>query len=115
MTQETTEPIAPALQLEELETSKAYKCDECGEIFEEVGDKLYECGDCGTKFTRDNSADGMSHRCPDCNKFSAIFSDESCVECEEGDVEEITAYKCPSCDALHEDEDEARDCCKKEE
>jgi hypothetical protein len=30
---------------------------------------------------------------------------------QEGEAEEITAYKCPSCGALHEEEDEARDCC----
>jgi hypothetical protein len=42
---------------------------------------------------------------------SSSRTDLSCVECEEGEVEGITAYKCPSCEALHEEEDEARNCC----
>jgi DNA-directed RNA polymerase subunit RPC12/RpoP len=96
----------------DLETAQAYKCVECGEISEEAGDRLYECGDCGTTFTRENSADGMSHRCPDCSRFAAKVTDQSCVECQEGEAEEITAYKCPRCGVLYEDEEEALSCCE---
>ena len=97
-----------------IETVQVYKCMECEEISEDAGDQLYECGNCGIMFIRGNSADGASHRCPDCNKFSSKVADRSCVDCEEGEVEEITGYKCPSCETVHEDKDEARNCCQRE-
>lgn len=54
-----------------VEAEEVEVCPGCDTVNE--GDKLalYECGDCGTTFTRDNSADGSSNRCPDCNKFAA--------------------------------------------
>ena len=93
----------------------AYKCQECEAISEEVGETLYECLSCGTTFTKDNSADGVSHRCPDCNKFASKRADKSCIECSEGEVDDIGAYSCPVCDELYEEEHEARDCCKEDE
>jgi len=88
------------------ETFMAYKCQECGALSEDVGEALYECGNCGTRFNRDNSADGGSHKCPDCNKFSSKVADFSCVECEDGEVAEVTAYKCDNCEEIHLDGDE---------
>jgi len=96
----------------QIETIQAYKCVECLEISEKAGERLYECRDCGTLFTRANSADGMSHRCPDCNRFSSKVADQSCLDCQEGEVEKITAYKCPVCAALHEGNGEALRCCE---
>ena len=51
-----------------LEIMKAYQCNECAGIFDEPGGTLYECQDCDCRFTKENSADGESHRCPDCNQ-----------------------------------------------
>jgi len=71
----------------------AYICDDCGALV--AGDEgqdagpLYECGECGTRYTRDNSADGDSHRCPDCGKFGAKIADHACPECEEGELVEL--------------------------
>ena len=69
---------------------EAYKCGDCGALVaiedtEDVG-PLYECGDCGTRFTRDGSFDGSSHRCPDCGKFAAKVADVACPECCEGEL-----------------------------
>lgn len=75
-----------------LEILNGHKCESCDEILEEgsaIEVPLYECGSCGTIFNRDNSADGDSHRCPDCNKFGSKVSDTSCSECQEGEVIEI--------------------------
>ena len=44
---------------------------------------LYECPQCSTQFDRDGSADGESHRCPDCNVFSARQGDAGPCGCAE--------------------------------
>ena len=98
----------------EVQEVQAYQCLECNELSEDAGEALYECGDCGEKFNRDDSADGMSHRCPDCNRFSAKIADQSCGVCGQGEVEEVAVYKCPECDALHELETQAKGCCAEE-
>lgn len=54
---------------------------------------LYECGSCGEIFTQDNSADGISHRCPSCNKFAAILTENGCPECESEETEEVLAVQ----------------------
>lgn len=69
---------------------EAFICEDCGALVpvedaEGVG-PLYECGDCGTRYTRGTSADGESHRCPDCNKFGAKVADVGCPDCEEGEL-----------------------------
>lgn len=89
-----------------LESDTFYKCTECGEIAEDYAEKLYECNDCGTIFTRDNSADGGSHQCPDCNRFASKIADMACTSCEEGEVTEVQAYPCQACDSVHDDVDE---------
>ena len=66
-----------------------FRCLECGGVSEDAGDALYECAGCCVRFTTGNSADGFGHRCPSCNKYAAKVSDLSCVECEEGVVEEV--------------------------
>ena len=68
----------------------AYICDKC-EALVTVDDAeecspLYECGECGSRYNRDNSADGESHRCPDCGKFGAKVADKCCPECEDGEL-----------------------------
>lgn len=46
---------------------------------------LYECGECGTVFDRENSADGNSQKCPDCNKLAAKLTAHGCPDCQEED------------------------------
>ena len=96
----TTSPIWP-----DVIPVSAYYCSGCETLSEEVAGPLYECGSCGTIFNRENSADGSSHRCPDCGKFGAKQADESCAECNEGEIEEVTAYPCPVCEDLVKGED----------
>src|SRR5579862_1375905 len=44
----------------------------------------YECGECGDPFTREESADGDSNRCPNCNKFGAKADPKLvCPQCED--------------------------------
>jgi DNA-directed RNA polymerase subunit RPC12/RpoP len=95
----------------EIEMVDAYKCQDCDEISEEVGGPVYECGNCGTQFTREGSADGMSHRCPDCGKFGSKVAEQSCTSCDGGEVEQIEASQCSKCGTLYEDETSAEDCC----
>lgn len=95
---------------ERIEEVEAYKCLECGEIRDESGPVLYECTECGQKFSKDNGL-GMGNICPDCcNKFGSRVADESCVECETGEVEIITVYQCCSCSAFYEERSEAESC-----
>lgn len=96
------------------EPRTVFKCEDCEGMFEEedLGPALYECGKCGEVFNHDNSQDGDSHRCPQCSKFGSKQEKVSCPDCTGGRVEEIVAYACPDCDELHEDEKDARTCCK---
>lgn len=82
------------------EEIEAYRCADCNTISDEPGVAVYECGACSIQFSRDNSADGYSHRCPDCNKFSALTDDEACAECYCAEIDIINAYECPVCDEL---------------
>ena len=68
-------------------------CDACEEFVHEsdVDSPLYECGGCGERYTRENSADGDSNRCPDCNKFGAKVADYGCPECGAGELVEQDA------------------------
>lgn len=74
-----------------------WRCNDCDTIHDseavESAGPLYECGDCGTTFTRDNSADGMSNRCSDCNKFAGKLTDVSCPEGCESELEELEAFE----------------------
>jgi predicted RNA-binding Zn-ribbon protein involved in translation (DUF1610 family) len=63
---------------------KVWFCQSCEEVIEDPV-TLYECGECGTIFSRENSADGNSHKCPDCNRFAAKLTAHGCPDCEEED------------------------------
>lgn len=70
------------------------KCPDCDEIFAAgEGVTLYQCGQCDTIFSENGSADGVGHRCPDCNKFAAKMEGEGCPTCEEAEGEDIMAYE----------------------
>ena len=102
----TTTTETPAV----AETIEAWKCLDCGAITQERYDvPRYECNNDGTIFARDSSADGGSHRCPECNKFASKLADESCEDCE-GEVEAFQAVDCQHCDELHEDGDIPLEC-----
>jgi len=79
------------------ETITAYKCQSCEELVREEavdpGNPLYECNNCGTVFSRNNSLNGESHQCPDCNKFASKIAEAACPECEEGDLDQIEAVE----------------------
>ncbi len=96
-----------------VERVEAGECESCGlSMWEEAGPALYECGSCGEVFNRDNSADGDSARCPQCNKFAAKIADESCPQCEEAELVGPTdAWGCPTCNDLYLSVEEARSCC----
>lgn len=97
-------PDAPTLHCSncqaELDVAKAVKklyCEKCDEAKDE-GDLTtkYECSSCGSEYTRENSADGDSNRCPDCNKFGALQHENVCDGCEE-EVLEVDIVECPDC------------------
>ncbi|MGR3295848.1 MAG: hypothetical protein ACUZ8A_06440 [Candidatus Bathyanammoxibius sp.] len=99
-----------------LEAVHAYKCTDCGDIAAESSEEvLYECGNCGP-FTRSNSDDGDSNRCPQCHKFGAKVADEACESCQAAGVEEIDAYHCTECNSYFEEPDdgECPDCKRRE-
>jgi DNA-directed RNA polymerase subunit RPC12/RpoP len=67
-------------------------CLQCEKVGEDIEpEPLYECGSCGNEFSRSNSADGGSHRCPQCNKFGSKISDEGCPDCEV-ELEDLDTY-----------------------
>lgn len=82
-----------------------YTCLNCEEVMDdsnvEEDNPLYECGSCGTVFSRFDSADGDSHRCPDCGKFGSKLGDIACPECGEGELEAVTLLQCEVCGGYH--------------
>jgi hypothetical protein len=90
-----------------LEPMTFWVCDGCEEITAD-GDQdavgpLYECADCGTRFARENSADGESHRCPDCNKFGRKISEYCCPDCGEDELKPVSGFSCGECDAVFDE------------
>lgn len=90
----TDAPPPDATDPEEVEV---YYCPECSTLSRESGGPLYECDDCGSRFNRMGSADGHTHRCPDCSKFGRRVAQMSCAECDKGELEPIAAVECPTC------------------
>jgi len=89
-----TKPPEPAPEPEHEPSVPMVKCPDCAHIYEEgEGITLYQCGTCDTTFSQNGSADGASHRCPDCNKFASKLSDKGCPECEEAEGEDIMAFE----------------------
>jgi len=66
-----------------------YECQSCEHQFNDgdEGGPLYECSRCGQSYTREDSADGDSNRCPNCNIFGAKVADLTCPECQSDEVE----------------------------
>ncbi len=72
---------------------KVWYCATCEEVTKEPV-TLYQCNECGTTFSRENSADGNSHMCPDCNTVASELTTHGCPDCEEGDeCEEVMAVE----------------------
>lgn len=88
----------------------AYRCTECDHLTTEPGGSIYECGACDHSFTREDSADGDSNRCPRCGLFSSLLDDESCPECG-SQVEETPAFQCRHCEEIYLTKAEALACC----
>jgi len=88
-----------------------YECQACDHQFNDgdEGGPLYECSGCGTSFTREDSADGDSNRCPNCNKFGAKVADLTCPMCQSDEVEhgEFLAPPPPTAEELAERERQA--------
>jgi hypothetical protein len=65
-----------------------WRCSDCEEILDVKPEEPYYCCDrCGEGFSRENSADGDSHRCPGCGGFGSREG-FACTECGEGPVKE---------------------------
>lgn len=105
-----SEEHAPVVEVPVKPVAVMFRCDECDHEVEEAEleeQPLYECDSCSSNFTRDNSADGCSHRCPECNKFGRKISDYACPECNEGELtrQEIAPEPTPAPDAPGSNED----------
>jgi len=84
------------------ETQVVWWCEGCAEAVEASDlEPKYECGSCGSEYSRSMSADGDSHRCPDCNKFGSKVSEEACPNCGE-DCQEQEMGLCAEHDQLYE-------------
>jgi len=86
----TSEPEEhpPVVEVTPEPVKTIFRCENCDHEVEEdevEENPLYECNDCGV-FTRDNSADGGSHRCGGCNKWGHKISNYGCPECGEGEL-----------------------------
>lgn len=79
----------------QIEKTTQLVCPGCNLPAEELDlEPIYECGGCGEIFSRSNSADGDSHKCPGCNKFSTKVTDEGCANCgEELEGQDTYIYK----------------------
>ena len=111
-----TEAEWDSLRERRAEPQAAYRCTECHEVQDESTGPIYECSECGDAFTREESIDGMSHRCPDCGRFGAKQASDS-IDCGcNAEAEEVLAYQCEACDTLVlEDEAEEHQCGEEQE
>lgn len=66
----------------------AWRCNACGELFEEPDGPLYECSRCGGRDVGEGA-----RRCGECHIFAAKVADACCPECQEEDVEEAEAWE----------------------
>ena len=84
-----------------IEIIEGWMCTECGLVTDAPSEEpAYECGACGETFTRENSADGDSHRCPHCNRFAGKLHDNAYRDCD-GETEEVQAFECSECAQFH--------------
>jgi len=81
------------------EALHGYGCSGCGYAQEEEPeDPIYECGSCGMEFSRSESEDGGSNRCPSCYKFSAKTGTFQCPQCVDVLYECDDCEVCPQCE-----------------
>jgi hypothetical protein len=77
-----SEPLAGSPRL----VSDAYRCGACEARFTSPAGALYECSRCGGTQVEEN-------RCEDCHTFMAKQADETCPECEDGDIAQAEAWE----------------------
>ena len=68
--------------------ASSFTCNSCGKKFVTWDDvlPLYECSACGW-FTIDTADDSCSTRCPNCNRFCFLISEQGCPVCKKGELE----------------------------
>ncbi len=85
----------------EIEIVSGWICTDCGFVTDTPSEEPgYECGSCGEEFTRANSADGDSNRCPQCNRFAAKRVDDVCERCE-SETQQVWVFECSRCSEFH--------------
>lgn len=84
------------LEMKDAEIEWGWACTSCDFATTDDVEDSFECGGCGRTFTRSDSYDGDSNKCPDCRKFSSKLGPR-CGECDE-EVERVDVVICPRCE-----------------
>ena len=87
-----------------------FQCISCDLILDHFSECLYNCGSCGCTFIKEDSADGVSNRCPECKLFASKEADYACSDCELSETNPVTAFNCPTCNEYHLTVEEVNDC-----
>lgn len=97
----------------EAKPAEAKRCAECGTLCDDDtdGGPLYECGECGHRFNREAAG---GNRCPECSRFGSRIADESCPECEAGELESSEAHQCTHCNTILDEADFPDHDCREE-
>lgn len=75
----------------------AFWCNSCERIIDEDdATVIYECNNCGETFSREESYDGFSHKCPNCGRFGSVLTENACPDCYE-ELEEVEVVECEKC------------------
>lgn len=68
-----------------------WECSECEHRVDnekelDTDNPVYECGDDGERYSREDSQDGVSNRCPGCGKWGTKVAAGSCPKCGHGEM-----------------------------
>lgn len=74
-----------------IEGTLVWECNECSRLSEEVAGPIFECDEDGV-FNVELS--NSTNQCPTCKKFAKKVGEQSCAECNEGEVSQVTAITC---------------------
>ena len=94
------------------EAADTWRCPDCGYITDDGPDEIARC--------RHEPPETVKERCPECGDWQdpqTLSERKQCPLCDswvspEDGFEAVAVYRCGECESLHDDRDEAMECCR---